>query len=94
MGREDGLQVGARGSCDPAKRSRLAWGVAPVSALARLWTILIGELIFTGPTKPLAVRSALLEVFAMRFTPGMLEGGNGRPLRTVQDLKIISISKC
>ena len=79
-GRQNGLQVGAHGLCDPAKRTMSAWGGAPED-LARVSPCKTldnanGELIFTGPTKPLAVRSALSEASAMPLTPGTLEGEN------------------
>jgi hypothetical protein len=50
----------------------LAWGGAPEDLAGdsprKTLDNANGELIFTGPTKPLAVRSALLESSAMLFT--------------------------
>ena len=72
MGRQDGLEAGARGLCDPAKWGTLAWGGAPEDLApdspCKTSDNANGELIFTGPTKPLAVRSAIPEASAMLFT--------------------------
>ena len=74
VGRQDGLEAGARGLCDPAKWGTLAWGGAPedlaCDSPCKTLDDANGELIFTGPTKPLAVRPALSEASAMLFTLG------------------------